>query len=48
MQKMTYFGSTGRGTNERGILHTGDAQLSEALRTKIKNAGGLKRMYCIA
>ena len=36
------FGLPGRGTNERGILHTGDAQLSEALRTKIKNAGWTK------
>jgi len=36
------FGLPGRGTTERGILHTGDAQLSEALRTKIKNAGWSK------
>ena len=31
------FGLPGRGNNERGILHTGDAQLSEFLRTAIKN-----------
>lgn len=31
------FGLPGRGNNERGILHIGDAQLSEALRTKIKS-----------
>jgi hypothetical protein len=36
------FGLPGRGSDERGILHTGDAQLSESLRTKIKNAGWSK------
>lgn len=32
------FGLPGRGSNERGTLHTGDAQLSESLRTEIEKA----------
>jgi CRISPR/Cas system CSM-associated protein Csm3 (group 7 of RAMP superfamily) len=40
--KNTLFGTSGRGFNERGILHIGDAQLPEILRAAVIEQGWLK------
>jgi hypothetical protein len=37
--KQTLFGRPGRGTDERGSLHIGDARLPETLRAQVINAG---------